>query len=103
MVKLEISDDTFAILISGLYCSYHNIDAYAIPEPLWMILSEKVIPYFKEWDYDKLSFENWIKENILIYPKLAMSDDEIESCKENDIYFEMDNGNVLLIVSVEMP
>ena len=102
MVNLKISRDTLAILISGLYCSYHDVDAYAIPRELWFELTDKVIDWFDDWDYDKLSFEDWIKYNILIFPKIAMSEKEVESCKDNDLYFEVESGNVILVVSVGM-
>ena len=90
MVNLKISRDTFAILVSGLYCSYHDVDAYAIPRELWFELSDRVIDWFDDWDYDKLSFEDWIKNNILIYPEAAMSQEELDSCKDNDVFFEVD-------------
>ena len=100
MVNLKISRDTLAILISGLYCSYHDVDAYAIPRELWFELSDRVIDWFDDWDYDKLSFEDWIKNNILIYPEVAMSQEELNSCKDNDVFFEVESGNVLLVVSI---
>ena len=100
-VELKIEVGTLAILISGLYCVYSAIDPLAVPSSLYIELAEKIVPYLEEWDFEKLSFEDWIKYNLLIIPKVLI-EDEIEEYKKNQIYFERENGNVILVVTAEM-
>lgn len=100
-VELKIEVGTLATLISGLYCVYSAIDPLAVPSSLYIELAEKIVPYLEEWDFEKLSFEDWIKYNLLIIPKVLI-EDEIEEYKKNQIYFERENGNVILVVTAEM-
>ena len=84
-VKVELELSTISTLIAGLYCLYTNTDPVAIPASLYLELAEKIAPYFEKWDYEVISFEDWIKYNLLIIPKV-MVEDELESLKENDLY-----------------
>ena len=98
-IKLEVG--TIAVLLSGLYCTYASIDPMAVPSSLYIEIAEKLVPYFEKWDFEKLSFESWVKYNLLIIPKV-MIEDEIEEFKDNEIYFERENGNVILVVTANM-
>lgn len=98
-VSLEVA--TLATLLSGLYSVYATVDPRAIPVSLYLEIAEKLIPYLENWDYEKLSFEDWVKYNLLIVPR-ALIEDDIDEFKENELYFERDNGNVVLVVTAEM-
>ena len=98
-VKMELS--TFAVFIAGLYCHYSMVDPVAIPESLYIEIAEKLLPYLKKWNYDKITLEQWLKYNLLIIPKVLV-EGEIDDFKKNDLYFERDNGNVMLIVTADM-
>lgn len=98
-MTLEVG--TIATLISGLYCTYCSVDPIAIPTSVYIELAEKLIPYLETWDYDKMGFEDWVKYNLLIIPQVMVMD-ELDELKENDIYFERENGNVILVVTAEM-
>ena len=74
----------------------------AIPQSLWLEIAEKLEPHLENWDYGKISFEDWIKYNLFIYPTMALDDDTLKDIKETTEYFERVNGNVLLSVSMDM-
>lgn len=101
MVKIELETSTLAILIAGLYCVTHNVDNLAIPESIYLNVAEKLTEYAPHWDYNKLSFEDWVKHCLLIYPKIMFTDDELKELKESSVYYEIPNGNVLLIISMD--
>ena len=98
-IKLEVG--TIAVLLSGLYCVYSATDPLAIPSSLYIEIAEKLVPYLENWDFEKLSFESWVKYNLLIIPKV-MIEDELEEYKKNEVYFERENGNVILVVTANM-
>ena len=98
-ITLEVG--TIATLLSGLYCTYCSVDPIAIPTSVYIELAEKLIPYLENWDYGKISFEDWVKYNLLIIPQVMVMD-ELEDLKENEIYFERVNGNVVLVVTAEI-
>lgn len=100
-VTLTIEVGTLATLLSGLYSVFATVDPRAIPTSVYIELAEKLLPYFQNWDYNKLSFEEWVKYNLLIVPKLLI-EDNIDEFKENEIYFERVTGNVVLVVTAEM-
>ena len=100
-IPMELEVGTLATLISGLYCTYTATDPLAIPTSLYIELAEKLVPYLEKWDYEKLSFEDWIKYNLLIVPKVMIEDD-IDEYKKNEMYFERENGRVILVVTAEM-
>ena len=100
-VTLSIEVGTLATLLSGLYSFYSSVNPSLIPTSLYIEIAEKIVPYLKDWDYDKLSFEEWIKYNLLIIPK-PLIEDEIDEYRENELYFERVNGNVILVVTAEM-
>lgn len=100
-VSIDIQVGTLATLLSGLYCVYSSTDPMAVPTSLYIELAEKLIPYLADWDYDKLSFEDWVKYNLLIIPKV-MVESELDDLKENELYFERVTGNIVLVVTAEM-
>lgn len=100
-IELKIELGTLATLLSGLYSFYSTVNPSAIPTSLYIELAEKLIPYLKNWDYDKLSFEDWVKYNLLIVP-MPLIEDEINEYRENELYFERECGNIVLVVTAEM-
>lgn len=98
-ITLEVG--TIATLLSGLYCTYCAVDPIAIPTSVYIELAEKLIPYLENWDYDKISFEDWVKYNLLIIPKVMVTE-ELEDLQKNAIYFERVNGNAVLVVTAEV-
>lgn len=99
-IKIEVS--TLATLIAGLYCTMASVDPMAIPSSIYIELAEKLVPYLEEWDYDNLTFEQWVGANLLIIPKVLCSEDDIEELKKNTVYLERENGNAILIVTFEV-
>jgi len=97
-----LNTDTLGVLIAGLYATYSDINPMAIPNSLWLEIAEKVEPYLENWDYEKISFEEWIKYNLFIYPTMAIDDESLKEMKESTIYFERLNGNALLSISMDM-
>lgn len=101
-ISVELSIGTLAVLISGLYIANTGINIEAVPSSLFIEIAEQIAPYLSKWDYDNISFEDWINYNLLIIPKQLCSDDELESFKNNDFYIERRLGNVTLIATGEM-
>lgn len=99
-VKIEVS--TLATLIAGLYCTLASVDPMAIPSSIYIELAEKLVPYLEEWDYDKLTLEQWVGTHLLIIPKVLCSEEDIEELKKNKVYLERENGNAILIVTFEV-
>lgn len=102
MVWINIEEGSLASLIAGLYTLYAVVDVNAIPPILFVEVANQVAKYLDEWDYEALSFEDWIRYNLLIYPKEVFSESEINEYKENTIYIEMELGNVTLIATAEV-
>ena len=102
-ISVELEIGTITILLSGLYVHYSGVDVSAIPPSLFIEVSEKLIPYLREWDYDKISFEEWIKQYLVIAPLELFNSSELEELREAEIYFERRLGNVTLIVSGMIP
>ena len=101
-VQIEVDVGTLATLIAGLYVSYSAIDVNAIPSSLFIEIAERVAEYLPSWDYEKISFEDWIKYNLLIMPTAMFDGRELAEMEENDIFIERRLGNVTLIATAEM-
>lgn len=99
MVHIEIETGTLAVLIAGLYSVDHLNDVNAVPTSMYMEVANQLKPYLENWDYEIQSFEDWVKYNLLIYPKVMYSEEELEEYKDNDIYIELAIGNVILIAT----
>ena len=97
-----LTTETLAVLIAGLYVTFSDLNPVAVPQSLWLEIAERLEPYLDEWDYEKLSFEDWVKYNLFIYPTMALDEDTLKDIKETTQYFERVNGNVLLSVSMDM-
>lgn len=102
MVKVELATDTLSVLIAGLYCTFNHIDSMAIPQSVYLEIAEKLEPYLMEWDYEKISFEDWIENNLLILPRILLDDDTVNEMINDTVYWERDNGNVVLSISMNM-
>ena len=99
MVKVEIDTSTLGVLIAGLYTFNALADANAVPVSMYLEVANQLKPYLEKWDYEKMSFEDWIKNELMIYPKVMFSEDELNECKDNDIFIELVIGNVILIAT----
>ena len=102
MVKLELSTYTLATLVAGMYCSANSINVLAIPESIWFQIAENLKPFLSKWDYSVMTFEQWISTFLLVYPKDFITEGELEDLKKNTIYWEQNNGNVILSISMDM-
>ena len=102
MVKLELKLDTLSVLVAGLYCTTHNTNALAIPQSVYLQIAEKLEYFLPNWDYDKISFEDWIETCLLIYPKVLIGDEELEDLQANTLYWEQSNGNAILVISMNI-
>ena len=101
-VTLKLEVGTLATLIAGLYCTFASVDPLAIPTSVYIELCEKLVPLLNDWDYEKWSFEEWVRNSLLIAPKDFFSESELEQVKDNQIYFERENGRVILVVTAEV-
>lgn len=99
-VNLEIG--TLSVLIAGLYCANHMVDSLAIPQSVWLSVAEKLEYFLPVWDYNKISFEEWIDTHLLILPKPMISDEELSELENNTLYWEIPNGNVILFISMDI-
>ena len=100
IVKLETS--TLSVLIAGLYCTYNEVNSIAIPESVWMYVAEQLENFLPKWNYNVISFEDWIKYSLTILPKPLLDDVDIKHLMENTLYSEINNGNVVLVVSMDV-
>ena len=101
MVTIQLEDNTFAVLLSGLYCGNHSVDARAVPHQIWLDLAKKVSEHLDEWDYSKLSFEDFIDTRLFIYPLGGLSDEDKEHLMNYTEYWIDRSGNVEIIVSID--
>jgi hypothetical protein len=102
MVKVELETSTLAVLVAGPYSIRYNIDAMAIPQSVYLQIAEKLEFFLPDWDYDKISFEEWINTSLMIYPKVLFAEEDIEDMKNNTLYWEVSNGNAVLVVSMDV-
>ena len=65
MAKVELETNTLAVLVAGMYCTDHQVDSMAIPQSLWIQIAEKLEYFLPDWDFDKISFEEWIRTHLL--------------------------------------
>lgn len=102
MAKVELETNTLAVLVAGMYCTDHQVDSMAIPQSLWIQIAEKLEYFLPDWDFDKISFEEWIRTHLLILPKPMLSEDEVEELQKTTLYWEQLNGNIILCVSMDI-
>lgn len=102
LIDIKVSVDLLSMLIAGVYCTSAGVDPVAIPPSLYMELTEVLIPYLKVWDYEKFSFEDWIRDCLIIAPKELFGESELEDAKSNTIYIERSLGNVILIATGDL-
>ena len=98
-MKIELDESTIAVLLAGLYTVNTGVNPIAIPESLWFDVVKIISPYLETWDYKKMSFEEFVRQNLLIVPKQLCTEEDIDYYKQNTVYFEYPNGNVVLIVT----
>ena len=100
-IVMEMEVGTLATLIAGLYVSYSALNVNAIPSSMFIEIAERVAEHLPVWDYDKISFEDWIKYNLLIMPLAMFSQEELEEFRNNDLFIERKLGNATLIATAE--
>ena len=103
MVLIEIKEDTLAILLAGLYTIYSQVDVLAIPSSVYIEIASQLLPYLDKWDYDIISFEDWIRYCLMIYPKVMYTADELDEIKDNELYIELVTGNIILVATASIP
>ena len=101
-MKVDLETTTLAVLISGLYCVNHNVDAIAIPESIWLAIAEKLEHFAPNWDFNVISFEKWVDTCLFICPKILLDEDTTKELQETTLYWEADNGNIVLVVSMDI-
>ena len=101
-MKIELSTNTTAVLIAGLYCTYNDIDGIAIPESVFLSIAEKLEFFASDWNYDVISFEDWIKNCLLIIPKVLLTEEDIQDMQSSTLYWEYPNGNMILVISMDI-
>lgn len=99
LIDIKVSVNLLSILIAGVYCTHSGVNPIAVPTSLYIELTEQLIPYIKVWDYEKMSFEDWIKNCLIIAPKELFSESELEDAELNTIYLERTLGNAVLIAT----
>ena len=102
MVAVELNNNTLSTLIAGIYCTNYEVDALAIPQSIWLEVAEKLEYFLPDWDYNKISFEEWVETCLLIMPKDFFTDEEIMEMQEESLYWERLNGNAVLIISMDI-
>ena len=102
MAKIELNTNTLSTLVAGLYCAENDVNSVAIPPSVWISVTEKLEYFLPDWNFDVISFEDWIRNCLFIYPKPLLSEDDIKYLQENGLYWEMPNGNVMLVISMDV-
>lgn len=102
MVKIDLKTNTLAVLVAGLYSAVHEVEPIAIPESVWLGIAEKLEYFMDDWNYDKISFEDWISNCLTILPKAMLNDEELDYLQNNTLYYEVLNGNAVLSVSMDI-
>lgn len=102
MAQVELNTNTLAVLIAGIYCTEHDVDSMAIPQSLWMEIAEKVEYFLPLWDYEKITFEDWVKNGLFIYPTVMLDSEDLDYMQKNTLYWERINGNVQLTISMDI-
>ena len=103
-VTIELEVGTLSVLISGLYVSYTGIHVNAIPVSMYMEVAEKVAEYLPQWDYSRLSLEDWIRTSLIIAPKELFSEEELDYYKDNNLFLiQRIMGNAIIIATGEAP
>ena len=101
-VEVQMNLGTLSTLIAGLYVSYSAINIEAVPSSLFIEIAERLAEYLPNWHYDEISFEDWIKYELIIMPKEFFSEVEVNQMKKSKIYIERRLGNVTLIASANI-
>ena len=102
MVLVELETSTLAVLIAGLYCTDNQVDSMAIPQSVWLSIAEKLEYLIPSWDYNKISFEDWITTSLMIYPKPLLDETVLEQMMNETLYWEALNGRVILSISMDV-
>ena len=102
MALVELRTDTLGALVSGLYCSSTGVDAMAIPQSVWIEIAEKLEYFLSIWNFEDISFEDWVKTGLVIFPKEMLTEEDMEDLKKDSLYWERMNGNVILFISMNI-
>ena len=102
MVDIKLNTNTLSMLIAGLYCADNEVDSIAIPFSIWFAIAEKLEYFLPSWDYEKITFEQYIKNCILIFPKEMIPETELKNMQRTTLYWEYPNGNVILSISMDI-
>lgn len=103
VVPVKITVGTLSVLLTGLYVSNTGIMIEAIPSSFFIEVGEVVAEFLPTWDYSKLSFEDWIRNFLIIAPKELFSESELEEYQnENELYIERRLGNVMLVATAKI-
>lgn len=102
MVLVDLDVNTLSVLIAGIYCSEHQVESIAIPQSVWLSIAEKLEYFLPDWDYNIISFEEWISTCLMILPKPMLDEEDIEKLQGSTLYWEAPNGNIILVISMDI-
>lgn len=102
MVLVNLDVNTLSVLVAGLYCSEHEVNSLAIPQSVWLSIAEKLEYFLPSWNYEVISFEEWISTCLMILPKPMLTSSDIKELQGSTLYWEAHNGNVILVVSMDI-
>ena len=102
MATIQLNTTTLAVLISGLYCTDNNVDSRAIPLQVWLDIAEKLEYFLPYWNFNEISFEDWVNKHLSILPKILLTDEDIEDMIQSTMYWEHPNGNMVLSISMDI-
>ena len=104
MVLVELETSTLAVLVAGMYCTENQVDSVAIPQSVWLSIAEKLEYFIGNglWDFNKMSFEEWIRTGLFIFPKPLLEEEVIKEMMDKPLYWEAGNGNVILSISMDV-
>ena len=101
-MMINLNTTTLSVLIAGLYCTEHEVNSLAIPQSVWLSIAEKLEYFLPTWDYNRISFEEWVDTCLMILPKVMLAPSNIEDLQNSTLYWEVPNGNAVLVISMDI-
>lgn len=92
-MKIEIGEETTAVIIKTLYEQSRNIHPQLIPDIVYLNIAQELQKYEEEIGY----FDRWVIEKLEIAPMEAFSSIRITDCRDNGFYCETESGNMTIL------
>lgn len=97
MVKVDLSVESFASVIGGLYASYRGMDVFSVPPFFWQQLAYALSPFMDDWRYDIISFEEWLSTYLVITAEEVLTESELEEMKDYSVFIKAQVGNMTMV------